>query len=455
MSVNWAEQELGHARLGDSRRVERAIRLLQAWSEQPEPSIPLASGGAAEVKAAYRFLENDAILPAALIEAHAEATAERVRGQPEVWVAQDTTALNFTAHPATQGLGPLDSIYTRGLKVHSALVFTPEGIPLGLVHQQVWARDPDAVGQRHQRRRRQTAEKESQRWIQTAQQVQSRLPDPVRVWLIGDAESDVYDLFAAPRRAGMDLLVRAAQDRRVQGGEADYLWAAVEASPVQEVHEVEIGRTPRRAPRAAQLSLRFCALELLAPRHARGRSQLPPVPVWAVLVREELPPPGEEPIEWLLLSTRPVQRQAEAWQAVQAYARRWLVERFHFVLKSGCRVEELQLESASNIERALALYMIIAWRLLWLTYAAREEAEAPCTVALDEAEWKTLYLRKHRRSPPPTPPMLGEAVRWVAELGGFVGTRKQQPGVMTLWRGWRRLEDLTQGYLLARNVGNA
>lgn len=455
MSLDWAEQELRHARLGDSRRVDRAVQLLQAWSAQPEQSIPLASGGAAEVKGAYRFLENDAILPAALIEAHADATAERARSQVEVWVAQDTTALNFTAHPATQGLGPLDSIYTRGLKMHSALVFTPEGVPLGLVHQQVWARDPEAVGQRHRRRQRRTREKESQRWIDTAQHVQRRLPESVLVWLIGDAESDIYALFAAPRRAGMDLLVRAAQDRRVQGGEAERLWAAVEASPVQGLREVEVGRTPKRTPRTALLSLRFCALELLAPRHARGRSQLTPVSVWAIQVREDPAPAGEQAIEWLLLSTRPVQSPADAWQAVQAYARRWLVERFHFVLKNGCKVEELQLESAPRLERALALYAIVSWRLLWLTYAARQEADAPCTVALEEAEWKTLYLRKHHRPPPQTPPTLGEAVRWIAELGGFIGTRKQQPGVMTLWRGWRRLEDLTQGFLLARDVGNA
>lgn len=227
------------------------------------------------------------------------------------------------------------------------------------------------------------------------------------------------------------------------------------ASPARAERRVEVGRTPKRSPRTAHLVLRFCALELLPPRHARQRSALPPVPVWAVQVREEAPPTGEKAIEWLLLSTRPVETQDEAWRCVDAYTRRWQVERFHFVLKSGCKVEALQLETAERIERALALYSIVAWRLLWLCYAARVQAEAPCTVALKEAEWKALYLQKHRRRPPEVPPPLGEAVRWIAQLGGFVGTRKQPPGVQTLWRGWRRLEDLTQGYLLAQNVGNA
>lgn len=455
MSTSWAEAELGHAHLGDARRVRRAAKLLHAWAEQPEQSIPLASGGRAEVKAAYRFLENEAIEPGALIEAHAQATAERARSQDEVWVAQDTTALDFTAHPATQGLGHLDSIYTSGLKVHSALVFTPEGLPLGIIHQQVWARDPQDIGQRHRRRERATAEKESQRWIETARVVEARLPEAVRVWVIGDAQSDLHALFAASRRSGVDLLVRAAQDRRVQGGEADRLWAALEASAVRGEREIEVGRTPRRAPRTARLRVRFCALALLPPRHARQRNQLPAVPVWAVRVREADPPEAEAPIEWLLLSTRRVETPEEAWRCVEAYTRRWLVERFHYVLKSGCQVEELQLQSASRIERALALYSIVAWRLLWLTYAARIDAGAPCSVALEETEWKALYVHKHRRPPPETPPPLGEAMRWVAELGGFVGSRRQVPGVKTLWRGWRRLEDFTHGFLLAQHVGNA
>jgi len=453
--MSWAAQELRHADLGDSRRVNRAVTLLNAWAQQPEQSIPLASGDKAAVKAAYRFLSNEAIAPAALREAHAQATLERIASVPEVWVVQDTTALDFTAHPATQGLGHLDSTYTRGLKVHSALALTPTGVPLGLLYQQVWSRDLQAVGRSHRRRTRSTREKESQRWIDTAQAVETQVPSAVRVWILGDAESDIYELFAAVRRPGVDLLVRAGQDRRVHGGEAERLWAAVEASPVRGEREIEIGRTPRRAPRTARLRVRFAALELLPPRHARGRSQLRPVPIWAVWVGEVEAPAGEEAIEWLLLSTRPVQTLEEAWVCIEAYRARWLVERFHYVLKSGCKIEELQLEEADRLERALALYSIVAWRLLWLTYAARQEAEAPCTVALDEAEWKTLYLRKHRRRPPNEPPRLGEAVRWIAELGGFVGTRKQQPGVTVLWRGWRRLEDLTQGYLLAQDVGNA
>jgi hypothetical protein len=456
--MQWAEGELAEARLGDPRRLRRAVKLLTAWAEQPEQSIPLASGGKAEAKGAYRFLENEAVSSAALIEAHARATATRAAQQAEVWVAQDTTSLDFSRKPATQGLGPLDSIYTRGLKVHSALAMSPEGVPLGLLHQQVWARDAADGGTRYRRRQRSTSEKESQRWITTVERIQERVSPGVHVWVMGDAESDLYALFAAPRTPETDLLVRAAQDRCVHvepSQEVEHLWAAVDASPVRGERIVELGRTPQRRARSAHLAMRFCAVRLLPPRHAKQRTQLPPVPLWAVEVREIDPPPGIEGIHWLLLSTRAVECEAEAWRCVEAYTRRWLVERFHFVLKRGCRIEELQLERAERLERALALYSIVAWRLLWVCYTARQDAQAPCSVALEADEWKALSLQKHRHAPPQVPPPLGEAVRWIAELGGFLGTRTQAPGVMTLWRGWRRLEDLTHGYRLALLVGNA
>lgn len=236
------------------------------------------------------------------------------------------------------------------------------------------------------------------------------------------------------------------------------LWATLESAEVQQVREVEIGRSARRAPRRARLALRYARVEILPPRsrmQGQKRAQAAPrVPLWAVLVREEEAPEKEESIEWLLLSTRPLESADEAWRATEAYARRWLIERYHYVWKSGCGVEQLQLETAERLERALALYAIVAWRLLWLSYAARTDAEQPCTVALEPAQWQALYVH-HRRPPPPEPPSLGVAVRWIAELGGFVGTKAQPPGVKTLWRGWRRLEDLTHGYLLARDVGNA
>lgn len=276
------------------------------------------------------------------------------------------------------------------------------------------------------------------------------VPAGVPVLTVADREADIYDLFALPRAPGADLLVRATHDRCVRE-EAGRLWAAVRAAPVGDVVPVRVGRRADREPREALLTLRWAAVTLLPPRNRPDRAALAPLPLAAILAEEPTPPQGEQAIRWLLLTTRPVASGEEALACVRWYACRWLVERYHFALKSGCRIEELQLRTTARLERALAAYAIVAWRLLWLTYLARADPEQPCTVALTPAEWRVLYAATHPRTAlPPRPPPLGEAVRWVARLGGFLGRAGDgAPGLKVLWRGLRRLEDLTIGWQLA------
>ena len=150
------------------------------------------------------------------------------------------------------------------------------------------------------------------------------------------------------------------------------------------------------------------------------------------------------------MATLPVETFLQAEQCVRWYRCRWLIERYHFVLKSGCRLEDLQLETAARLERALATYCIVAWRLLWLTYQARETPEVSCEVVFQPHEWQALYAITQRTTLlPATPPSLQQAVRWVAQLGGFLGRASDgDPGVQTIWRGLRRLDDLATMWLL-------
>jgi hypothetical protein len=163
-------------------------------------------------------------------------------------------------------------------------------------------------------------------------------------------------------------------------------------------------------------------------------------------------------VEWLLLTTLPVENFKDARRVVTMYTHRWKVERYHYTLKSGCKIEELQLEAADRIERALALYSVIAWRLLYMTYEARAAPNAPCTRVLQEDEWKTLLLvRSPRKALPAQPPTLREAVWMIAGLGGFLGRKSDgEPGVKTIWRGYRRLMDCVLGIRAAVGLmGNA
>jgi hypothetical protein len=446
---SWAAQELRYAQLGDARLNRRLVRLVEDLAAQPTASVPRACGHWAATKAAYRFWGSARVKPEAIQAAHRQSTVERVRGHGTILVIQDTTDLNFTHHPATRGLGPLDHSSQLGLKVHSALAVSAQGVPLGLIHQEVWTRDPAAVGKRHQRRRRETKEKESQRWLTALTASQEAVPEGIEVITIADREADIYDLFAMPRRPGVHLLIRATHNRRVSH-EARYLWPAIRQSPARGPWTIEVQRKDDHPPRQATLTVRYETLAIHPPRHHRRRASLPPISVQVILAEEENPPPGVKPISWLLLTTWPVTTFEEALQCVRWYRDRWLVERYHFVLKSGCRVEELQLEESARIRRALATYCIVAWRLLWLTYEARQNPDSPCDRALETHEWQALYCTIHKTPiPPATPPTLHEAVRWVAQLGGFLGRKHDgEPGVKSIWRGLRRLEDIAATWKL-------
>lgn len=447
MQAKWIETELRGLALGDRRQNRRAALLLGDLARRPEVSIPQAcEGEAAKTKAAYRLLSSE-IEAQDLRRPHEREAAERARQAGRVLVVEDTTSLCFTTHRAMRDLGPLDNARARGLKVQSSLVLTREGLPLGVLDQRVWAREAGALGQRHARRERPPEEKESWRWRVGVERTQEKLPQDVEALWIADRESDIYFVLATPRRTGLELLIRATHNRALEEPEGAHLHETLCAAAPLGTMEVELKRTRKRRACTARLELRARRVKIAPPRHAKQRSTLAPVELWAVQAEERGPQPkGEKPIRWMLLSTRPVEGLEAARECVELYTHRWKVERYHYVLKSGCRIEALQLESAERLERALALYSMIAWRLLYLTYRARLAPAAPCSEALQEPEWKALYAIGSG-SMPTHPPSLREATRRIASLGGFLGRKGDgEPGVKALWQGWRRLADFTLAF---------
>ena len=453
MNTGWVREEMATLDLGHATREARIHRMIEQFAAQPSASIPKACGSWADTKAAYRALESEDTSAEAIRQAHAESTRERARTQERLLVVQDTTALSFNTRPGIEGLGPVGKKGSHGLMVHSALVLTHEGVPLGVVHQQVWARD-EAADKRGSRRARRIEEKESFRWLEAVDEAESRLPGEAEVWVVADREADLFELFAMERRARLELVVRATQDRKLVGARSDTLHPAVAAAPRLGWMEVAVPRSRKRKARTAVLEVRACALTLEPPRNCVGRGELSPVRVHAVWVREtETVPQGEEPIEWLILTTLAVRTLARAAEVVGAYAQRWKVETYHYVLKSGCKVEELQLHTADRIERALALYTVVAWRLLYLTYVARKAPQLPCTAVLEEEEWRLLYAVSSRRGAklPQEPPTVREAVRRLAMLGGFLGRKSDgDPGVQSIWTGFHRLMEFSFAYDVLR-----
>lgn len=443
--MSWAETEFGESDLGDPRRTRRLIKIAEARAERPSVSLPQCFPTAAELKGAYEFCENHLIDPGDILRGHIQATARRVAAVPLALALQDTTEMDYTHHPATTGLGILNDTQHRGMLVHTTLGVTPQRVPLGLIDQQVIYREAEEFGKRHRRRQRPISEKESRKWLNSLEataEIQVQCPQ-TRIVSVGDREADIFDLFLASQELRQDVLVRAAWNRRLEHPD-QYLWETLEAQPEAGQRTLTVPRKGKQAARTASLSVRHARITLRPPRW-RAQERLPTVTVFAVLAREEHPPAGIPAIEWLLLSTVPVTDFDAACERVEWYACRWMIELYHKVLKSGCRIEERQFENAEPIERYLAIDSVVAWRVLGLTFQSREMPDLSGEAFLEPDEWKALFCYTQRRkTPPPKPPTLKDAALWIAKLGGFLGRKRDgPPGITVMWRGLERLADIT------------
>jgi hypothetical protein len=308
---------------------------------------------------------------------------------------------------------------------------------LGIVDAQCWARDPQDKGKSDRRKELPIEQKESMKWLRSfrkAAQVQKLCPETMLV-VMGDRESDIYELFLETRKEpdGPKLLVRAEKTRN-RKVEQEFLWDFMAKQKVAGSLKIHIPRRGSRKARDAWVKVRFAKVALTPPKHCGAA---PAITVWAVYVTEKANKTVEEPIEWMLLTTVEVKSFEEAQRRVEWYSGRWGIEVYHRTLKSGCRIEDRQLETADRLETCLGVDMVVAWRIYYLTMLGRETPEMPCTVFFKEIEWKALccYVNK-TPVPPEKPPSISEAVFMVAGLGGHLGRKGDGfPGTQTLWRG--------------------
>jgi hypothetical protein len=450
-TADWALSEFGSADLGDARREARLVELARQLGERPEASLPQALADAAALKAAYRFFDNADIAHEKILAPHVVSSIGRMRGQEWILAVQDTTFIDYTQHPHTEGLGPYHAKGGWGMICHGTLAFTPQRVPLGVLGLRLWAREADKP-KRDSRRARAIEDKESHKWIDglnAAAHAASQLPG-TRLVSVADRESDVYEFLLRAHTLGIDVLTRAAWDRNVQGLDA-HLFAALAAAPVIARKTLRLPARKGQAARTAKLRIRACPLTLQSPLNGSGRG-LAPIPLWGVWACEINPPAGAEPLDWKLMTSVPVTTQEEALQRLDWYAVRWGIEVWHRVLKSGCRIEQRQLESFERLCKLFTVYAVIAWRILYATMLARVVPDIACTAILSDDEWQALYCRIHRSpTPPATAPPLRQAVRWIAKLGGFIGRASDgEPGTQTLWKGFQELLPMTEMYRIMK-----
>jgi Transposase Tn5 dimerisation domain len=360
-----------------------------------------------------------------------------------VLLVQDTTFLDDGTTQPKSGMGTVKSKVREEYLLQPTVAFTPERMNLGVLGLKVWQRPAQPVA--HERHRKPIAEKERYRWLQGYQlacAVRQSCPTTLVV-NVADREGDMQEWFldAARRPPGerAECIIRAKCDRRIaKGKDASYLWVEMQKARAVGSITVELARQPNRPPRQATLSVAVKRVMFTGARRPGGR--LPPVEVVAVYAKERRPPGGEVPLAWLLLTSLPAADLASACTVVQWYRCRWEIALFFRVLKHGCQIEPLRLQTEQRWLNAVAMDLIIAWRIHHITMVSRAYPEVPCAAVFEPREWHTIDTMPHHQPPPQIPPPLREMVRSLAQLGGFLArTGDGEPGIQAIWQGDQRL----------------
>ena len=476
-SAQWAANELGGAPLGDKRLSARLVRSAQLLASCPGHVFTGAPDRAA-VKGYYRLIDHpdeSQVTPEHIVAPHRARTIERMRAHDTVLCIQDGTDLNFATRAGCEGLSIIGrnqtSAKTLGLHLHLTLAVSGAGLPLGVMRCGFDAPPPGEDAPEHGEGDEEPSSptdtepegddsaRKTRRWLDglhDVAQAASALPRKTRVINVMDREADFFELFDTQRRLGrVDVLVRAKHDRRLGEG-LPKLFAALRNAPADGHVEIDIARVserpktsgkparPARSARVARAEVHY--RELTLPSTIKG---LAPVTLWAVHVRETAPPEGEKPVEWFLLTSVRVECIEAALETIEHYLRRWRVEDFFRVLKSGCRAEHLGFHSAERLQRALTLQAVIAWRLMLMTLLGREVPECDAELLFGDIELR--FLADYAADAAlPAPRNLAGAVLLVALLGGYQNRKHDPPpGHQIMWRGYERMSLATLGYRIA------
>jgi hypothetical protein len=436
-SVEWVTQEFTRADLGDKRLDRRLVKTAEQLAKSPASPINEACGNWASTQAAYRLFNNPKASTAGILKPHWQATAQRMAGcGGTVLAMQDTVFFSYGTHVKTRGLGPIgksNAAHDRGLVMHNALAFTTSGVPLGIVSQNIWARGeiPEEDYQEKIERLQVTPieEKESFKWLRALKETVQRTPAGVRVVTVADRESDLFEFLTEAKELRAKYLIRARTDRKLVPEDSEGCARMLEAlgdAPALGTITVEVPGNGSRKARLASIEVRIAEVTIQPPprrgAHAKASGSTEPVAVTLIGATEQSPPADSDSISWVLLTNLPVKDFECATEKVQWYGKRWGIEIWHKVLKSGCKVEDCM-------------------RLMHVAYLARAHPNLPATDVFSVMEIQVLHLRVTKALPPADQSLtLREIVRMLGKLGGHLGRKCDgEPGVLILWRGWMRL----------------
>ena len=450
----WVQQEFENVNLSDTRLNRRLITTAESLAKSPLSSINEACDDWAQTQGAYRFFDNDKVTPAKILEHHRQETSKRMAAHDKVLVLQDTVFYSYGHHPNTTGLGPIgkdkENGGSRGLTMHHAIACTITGVPLGITSQSIFARKEvsgETTAEKVMRAKyAPIEEKESFKWLVSLRDTMDMAPKSTKIVTVADRESDIFEFITEAKELGSHFVLRAKWDRQLISEESagfESMMEALNAAPVAGATSIKVlsrGGTP---PRTATVEIKFVQVTVRPPdRHGRSKlsASTEPVMLNVISTTEINPPVGVSPLSWSLITDLPVRTFNEALEKVNWYKQRWMIEIWHKVMKSGCKVEDCLLETGDRLKRYLAVISVIAYRLMRITYLARTTPDDPCTEVLSDIEWQALHVRMNKTRPSGAPPSLKDAVRLIGRLGGHLGRKSDgEPGVTVLWRGWQRL----------------
>jgi len=434
--------------LGDKRRGQRFVKIIENIVRHPGGSIPQHNGQWYDTKATYEFFKNEDIKLEAINTAISAFGVRRTEHQ-QLLVIHDTSTISYNNLQA-EGLGYIDNAAGKGIFCHSSIAATVSGMPLGLLNQIIWSREPSELGKSAKRHQKPFEEKESYKWYEGISSVNKLLGEQAEKIHIGDRDADIYELFFNAPEEKAELLIRARHNRKTAAGSD--LWQHIGAQKAVAEEELIIPDRTGKRKKKVKVEMRYKEVEILCPAHKGKKYES--VVLTAIEVRQK--GNNKDGIHWKLLTTLTISNAEEAKQCMRWYSYRWLIERFHYVLKSGCGIESLQLKKADSLMKAVAVYSLAAFNIMQLTYQSRQTPDVSCEVVLQKRQWEALYMLRNRTNKlPAQPPTLLEATIWLAQMGGYLGRKSDgPPGLKTVWLGYEALLQAVALYEVLKNLGN-
>jgi Transposase DNA-binding/Transposase DDE domain len=460
--------EVESIELGDSRLDFRARRIASRLARKPDQGFPKALATEAELEGFYRFLGNDKVTPAAILKPHVEATVGRILEHGTVLAIHDTTEFRF-AGEEREGLGKVTQ-WGHKLFAHFCLAVSSDGKrdPLGVLATKTWVRDGSPTPSSLRKSGVSYADvqdmpSEFSRWRESIEEAEKRVGDNASLIHVMDSESDDYELLHRSQSSGQRFVLRACSNRKLDAQATGALLGEksrqfMRRSEVRVIREVELsrrkkspvmGRTKRIEPRNERTAtLLFSAATVTVCRPQLALKQLPATEALnLVSVVEKDPPNDMEPVDWLLITSEPIETEEQILAVVDIYRARWIIEEYFKSLKTGCAVEKRQLESKSTIDKALALFTPVAWALLRMRAASRSPIKAPIATILTPIQ--IIILRRETGIPLRKNSSAAEGYLAVARLGGHI-KNNGAPGWQVIGRGYTELLTLEAGYKIAK-----